>query len=913
MYNRQPRVLTEETGFSGGMLWTGNNIDATRLKTIVNLDYDETTGFLKTRKTYTPTPLLDADNNIINLDVNAGTVFIGAYNISATQFHKLYETHTYEAYLRAPFVSTIGTRFDTLYSDKFYNTPIIKTHLQDGDIFVVTEHYPIFIFKYIKDVNKFELIEEQTPEAYKQSDYFKEVIEYVGDSPTGQLYLFGTVSKEHTSGMVQCTKIQGVFKTNTGLCFNVTCDELVKNIPSQSVPNIPTQYVSDVLWQYNSLKPILLDNTLYFLNNKSDQIYTAYRLKFVYDQEPNSSVAPIYADLITQPAYTEDDWVGFKEQIDSVTLLEAGKKGFNGARGKDAYTFASREQHINTYGWLEGVYLTEPDVSKNPIVSPRVGQLIRINVIINGIKECIENKYRLCVYRLKPNGNPNDNEAWESISQKTITDYNNFVDTTFIDTTVTYAINLVPAGDELHSFYGDDVIEFLQQTYISDQTTLNQKTQTYDLTTAKSMTMWNKRMLLWDCENYNNALFLSRIGEFYYFPIPYNVLLFDTNVISCIPYLDSLLVFTASKLYKVSEDGEGNFIQEIIQNDMPLTREDAPYVTAIKNMVLFKSGKYFYMVVPKSQSLTGELTIAPIYKNIASLLNDLKTGVCEILTLLYPERAGADLADCLTISDNPSNVYVEQDNIHLLYDINIVRENPTTYDASKSYTFVLFLNYNTNLRAWTVYIEDTTQYSLTPTLSAASREMSFIRCDGLSVFETNDTPSESHPAAFRILLDTGYRTLSNSIKKRFREVQIKLYCESENITAFGSSFLVDGVCRKNYAKLKETYLNDNTVTLAPSFDLNTFIIEPSMSIDVYGYPVHLSNHSQQTQPPQGSNAVVLDNWKLDFSHFKREAPTTVRVPVSGKGYAPRFILMIPENDTLNINEINWVYRNMYGR
>ena len=44
-YARQPRMLTEEAGFAGGMLWTDNNIDATHLKNIVNFDYDDTTTF----------------------------------------------------------------------------------------------------------------------------------------------------------------------------------------------------------------------------------------------------------------------------------------------------------------------------------------------------------------------------------------------------------------------------------------------------------------------------------------------------------------------------------------------------------------------------------------------------------------------------------------------------------------------------------------------------------------------------------------------------------------------------------------------------------------------------------------------------------------------------------------------------
>ena len=38
-FNRGTRILTEESGFASGMLWTENNIDAAHLKTIVNFSH----------------------------------------------------------------------------------------------------------------------------------------------------------------------------------------------------------------------------------------------------------------------------------------------------------------------------------------------------------------------------------------------------------------------------------------------------------------------------------------------------------------------------------------------------------------------------------------------------------------------------------------------------------------------------------------------------------------------------------------------------------------------------------------------------------------------------------------------------------------------------------------------------------
>ena len=89
----------------------------------------------------------------------------------------------------------------------------------------------------------------------------------------------------------------------------------------------------------------------------------------------------------------------------------------------------------------------------------------------------------------------------------------------------------------------------------------------------------------------------------------------------------------------------------------------------------------------------------------------------------------------------------------------------------------------------------------------------------------------------------------------------------------------------------------------PALDINTFMTELSMPVDPTGSVIK----------NPGSDSIELDDWTLDFSHFVREAPVTVRIPVSGKGFNPRFILMAPVAFDITINEINWVYRLMNGR
>ena len=267
---------------------------------------------------------------------------------------------------------------------------------------------------------------------------------------------------------------------------------------------------------------------------------------------------------------------------------------------------------------------------------------------------------------------------------------------------------------------------------------------------------------------------------------------------------------------------------------------------------------------------------------------------------------------CQTVSQTPDAIYTEGDTVRILYDVraNVSVVTDNTKREEKNLMFKLFLNYNTNLRAWTLYVEETTGETLEAATLTAARLMSFVRINRSLDATVPFTVVSQQPVVdnnkFRMLIDTGYRTLSAATQKRFREVQLKLYSLSEAVTAFGTAFLVDGVWRRSYSKLQEMLLDKdgtNQISLMPTLDLNTFVTELSMPVDETGNIIKAP----------GSDSIELSDWTLDFSHFKRGAPITVRVPVSGKGYNPRFILMAPNAAGLTINEINWVYRSMYGR
>lgn len=798
-YARATRVLTEESGFSGGMLWTGNNIDETHLKAIVNCDYDDTTGYLKTR-----------DPFISKADAPQSADFKGL-NLNLTGY------------------SLLGTYTICAYD------PAEDELLGAGQLYIFTN-------------------EHKTPILRRNS-----------------------ISSEH----IIC--VYSVNDHYYKCSLNVNESVVLHNITA-----------SNILINY--------ENQLFGLgqSNTEGEWLCVYRVERYYGTED-------VRFEFKQLDHTSD----IKPKIDSVTLLEACVSGFNAARGKETFTYSGTPVDTQAEQSILGVYLKDTD--GNIVVSPHAGQTVEVHVPVAyfGDGGCT---YNLAMFQLKESGDSTvttSEDVWQYLQSANIEygkgEFVFKIELKQKKTTLAFTYYGTNAIPETAPVYSENAVDYFAPYVITAGNNLdNLKLKNYDLSTSDGSCVWRNRLCVWSTQSSSNCLFFSEVDNFYYYPIPQNVAVFDTNVISCIPYKDSLLVFTADKIHRVSENNDGTFTQTVVQNDMPLSKNDSAHLTAIKNMVLFKSGNYFYMIVPKSQSLTDELSIAPIYKNIAGFLNTLDKSIQEVLQLLYPEYL---LQDSLEFDNTPSAVYTVQDTVHILYDVTapvtFIEQEELKTDIRR---FKLFLNYNTNLRAWSLYLEDTTDMSLEVSSLTPDRLMSFVRIykqgDNKGLFDVvTQQAASSTDTTFRVLLDTGYRTLSSTIQKRFREVQLKLYNASESVTAFGTAFLVDGVWRRNYTKLQETVTDSGTISLTPTLDINTFITELTMPVPESGDIIK----------DPGSDSIELSNWTLDFSHFKREAPVTVRVPVSGKGFNPRFIFMIPNAVGVTINEINWVYRLMHGR
>ena len=439
----------------------------------------------------------------------------------------------------------------------------------------------------------------------------------------------------------------------------------------------------------------------------------------------------------------------------------------------------------------------------------------------------------------------------------------------------------------------------------------NTKPVVYRLPTMSGMTTWKQHVIIWGVTGAENILFTSDTNNPNYFPYPNNIDIFDEAIVHVAPYLDNLLVFTATNIYLVtaSTDGVG-FTTKILQNRLSIESQDKHVIQVIKNMVFFKSASYYYMIVPKLTSLTGELTVAPVSKPIVNLFNDFEASIRDILDTIYfktlPNEYSLTLRDYYNFIDNTT--------IRNVYSLEVV----DTYSTPPMHPFKVdvMLNYDTTLRAWTMYMHQSNgatipfRYTITDTTTlldvcnvtvndiVQSSTAQLIKMDSLLCadnFKLNPEAGLKTIPNYQ-LLDSGYRQQGDQYKKRYREIQMKFNNISKKVLSFYADFLLDDDLRKSYYTYEAKHIEDLG---NPNYGL--FYIEKQISPTLTMY---------------GTTTLGGDTneyWTLDFSKFPDMAATKVRFPVSGKGYAPRLKLISYNELPYELTNINWVFRSLYGR
>lgn len=433
----------------------------------------------------------------------------------------------------------------------------------------------------------------------------------------------------------------------------------------------------------------------------------------------------------------------------------------------------------------------------------------------------------------------------------------------------------------------------------------NANVATYSLHSSTGMSYWKKRLVVWGAKEDPTVLFTSDVNDPSYFPYPNNVELFEEPIVKALPLGDDLLVFTTTKLFilQLTPDGLG-WTKRLIQRDLSIIPWDVHLIQPVKNMLFFKSGNYYYMVVPSAGATTG-LTIAPISKAIENLLDDFEVQVKETVRKLYGYVGTLELVHYYNYLDfeDIHNVYVFKTesglyiNLALLYNIinrawkedihesqHIVKSFKK--DATRKGLFMTLFDFNgkPSIQYLQYDVKETADYYLP---------------DGIPTLETGPTAFEAlHTYKNYQLLDTGLREHDSDFKKRYREVQIKFNNISQQALKFYTQFSIDGEIRKSIEKYTLNHVID---PLDPDYGLITMertLVDPNI---LPGSTILAENDTDDQY------------WLLDQSVFPEIFLWKVRIPVSGKGYAPRLVLISYNDQPYEIMNTSFVFRQMYSR
>lgn len=446
-----------------------------------------------------------------------------------------------------------------------------------------------------------------------------------------------------------------------------------------------------------------------------------------------------------------------------------------------------------------------------------------------------------------------------------------------------------------------------QKTVYSN--TINSDKKQYSIHKASGICYWKNRIVAWGVPEDDTVLFVSDVNDPTYFPYPNNIETFTSAIQYCTPFGDDLLVFTADTLYIITLAADGaSWTCKCLQRNLCIAAWDVHIVQTVKNMLFFKSGNYYYMVVPKSSSLTGELTIADVSKPMRGFFDNFKTSVLELLNNTYMpevEYTDFDIAHYYN--------YLSKDSVHNVYMLVV----PGIHETHDTYVN-LDVIYDTVNRTWRVYTYGSSA-KLVPHNTSHTQDTMFVskfrlgavhRLPGIQhlawsveredvYLQNNDARladiepliivSEDQKQSItgnRQLIDTGYREHDSNFKKRYRELQFTVNNMSLSALQFYVSFLIDGALRKSW----------------------------------YGYEI-----VQDTDPESPTYGVIsvqrmllpgvstLDDWVLGMSAFPDNGYWKCRTAVSGKGYVPRMLINSPNANAFELLNISWVYRTLYSR
>lgn len=389
----------------------------------------------------------------------------------------------------------------------------------------------------------------------------------------------------------------------------------------------------------------------------------------------------IFDDSVRPPRYTY-------EVIEPKTLSvsEAVTYGYNMLLGQAAYTFINK--HTAPIIQFEGILPYEVGSNHSKLLmTPKKNQPIDL--------VCYYDVEDNAVYDIVWETRETTSSDWTELKRDSSVIFDSQTELTFDnfraqDKEIMVRVTAIDPDT-------DDVVkamvvgfDFTASNY-GAANTLEQKE--YDLSTATGMESWNGRIVLWGLPVDPTILFISDYNEPAYFPYPNNIVVFDEPIIYAVEFMDSLCVFTTNKLYQVTLAEEGNsWKSTVLQSHLSINAWDKHLIQTVRNMLYFKSGNYYYMMVPKAQSQTGELTLAPITNPITSFFDNFSVNVEQILSETYDY---GDMYELLSYYN-----FLDYEDIHNLY----------LYQFDNSDALLHFdVIYNTVDRTWRIWVYESAQ------------------------------------------------------------------------------------------------------------------------------------------------------------------------------------------------------------
>lgn len=500
----------------------------------------------------------------------------------------------------------------------------------------------------------------------------------------------------------------------------------------------------------------------------------------------------------------------------------------------------------------------------------------------------------------------------------------------------------------------------------------------YDLFTATGMEAWKDRLVVWGLPKDPTILFISDYNEPSYFPYPNNITVFDNPIIYAVEFMDGLAVFTTDKLYYVTLADDGNsWKTEILQSHLHIDSWDKHLIQTVRNMLYFKSGNYYYMMVPKAQSTTGELTLAPITTPITNFFDNFSVNVQDIIQNTYDYLGEYKLITYYN--------FLDYDDIHNIYVYS--------YEASVALLYVDII-YNTSDRTWKVWVYENANMlypfrnsATSSGLLAASSLLDIVDMQPgqliskrrfLQVFKLDKLCVRDFyvPKATEVIYDTDFAqatyyngvltipdefsdvvledttlvlpfrlaervrgtTLYLSVisdyyfgfyKSNIRKVLNEVYSNPDDYYTFKNYQYIDTGYRDDELHLKKRYRElqlqiNNLDKRNMDFGME-YILDGAPRRIYYKYDVAQAIDefdedfgvvyidSTPFLETDLSDLDLTNQWTLDQNLIPEVTLWKIRVAVSGKGYAPRLRLLSRNEKRFELLNINWISKMMHMR